>query len=43
MSGEQKYSEGGQLLREIVSYDNIPAPILNFWDRLTGSAQSPEG
>ena len=43
MSGEQKYSEGGQLLREIVSYDNIPAPILNFWDRLAGSAQSAEG
>ena len=43
MSSETKYSEGSQLIRDIVNFTEIPPEILNFWDRLTGSAQSPEG
>ena len=43
MSFEEKYTEGSQLLREIVNFPEIPAEILSFWDRLTRSALSGEG
>ena len=43
MNSEERYSEGSQLLREIVNFPAIPAEILNFWDRLSRSSQNDEG
>ena len=43
MSMEEKYSEGSSLLREIVNFPEIPAEILNFWNRLGRSSQNDEG
>jgi hypothetical protein len=42
MCGEERYSEGSQLIREIVNYPEIPSEIMSFWDRLTRSAQNGE-
>lgn len=38
----RKYSEGGQLLREIVDYGSIPQEIANFWDVLANGAHGAE-
>ena len=40
---ERKFSEGCQLLREIVDFRSIPPQITNFWDNLARSARGAEG
>ena len=37
-----KYSEGNQLLHDIVFYDKIPSKIQRFWDSLALSGDSPK-
>ena len=36
------YSEGNQLLKDIVCYDRIPVKIQRFWNSLTLSGESPK-
>ena len=38
----EKYSEGNQLLHDIVFYDKIPSKIQRFWDSLALSGDSPK-